>query len=121
MTSLSANFTQGQATFAFRDVIDHCVSRQGSSSYAINWIQESCVFKNQTLKLKREINSRHFDVTELALRARLQERFPKGTRNQSERMKLTDMPLSALQVLKFFQISCSSIHVTLIPHIVFSH
>ena len=83
MTSLSANFTQGQATFAFRDVIDHCVSRRGSSSYAINWIQESCVFKNQTLKLKREISSRHFDVTELALRARLQERFPKGTRNKS--------------------------------------
>jgi hypothetical protein len=27
------------------------------------------------------IYSRHFDVTELALRARLQERFPKGTRN----------------------------------------
>jgi len=46
-----------------------------------NWIHESCVFKNQTLKLKREISSCHFDVTELALRARLQEQFPKGTRN----------------------------------------
>jgi hypothetical protein len=39
-------------------------------------------FKNQTLKLKREISSHHFDVTELALHARLQERFPKGTCNQ---------------------------------------
>jgi len=65
MTSLFANFAQGQATFAFRDIIDHCVSH------------ESCVLKNQTLKLKREISSHHFDVTELALRARLQERFPK--------------------------------------------
>ena len=75
MTSLFANFAQGQATFAFRDIIDHCVSRRG-------WIHESCVLKNQTLKLKREISSRHFDVTELALRAGLQERFPKGTRNR---------------------------------------
>jgi hypothetical protein len=72
MTSLFANFTQGQATLAFRDVINHCESRRGSSGYTI---------ENQTLKLKREISSRHFDVTELALRARLQERFPKGTRN----------------------------------------
>jgi hypothetical protein len=81
MMSLFSNFAQGLATFAFRDVIDHCVSRRGSSGYAINWIDESCVFENQTLKLKREISSHHFDVTELALRARLQERFPKGTRN----------------------------------------
>jgi len=56
MTSLFANFAQGQATFAFRDII---VSRRG-------WIHESCVLKNQTLKLKREISSCHFDVTELA-------------------------------------------------------
>jgi hypothetical protein len=37
---------EGLATFAFRDVIDHCVGRRGSSGYAINWIDE-----NQTLKL----------------------------------------------------------------------
>ena len=78
MTSLFANFAQDQAALSFRDVIDQLCS----SGHAIIWIHESCVFKNQTLKLKREINSRHFDVTELALHARLQEQFPKGTRNQ---------------------------------------
>jgi len=60
----------------------------GTSSIVLvgsrNHCHESCVFKNQTLKLKREINSHHFDVTELALRTRLQERFPKGTRNLTD-------------------------------------
>jgi hypothetical protein len=45
MMSLFANFAQGLATFAFRDVIDHCVSRRGLWGYAINWIDESCVLK----------------------------------------------------------------------------
>jgi len=78
MTSLFANFAQDQAALSFRDVIDQlCLSGHAITANQL----ESCVFKNQTLKLKREINSRHFDVTELVLRARLQERFPKGTRN----------------------------------------
>jgi len=43
---------------------------------------ESRIWKNQTLKLKRKVSLCHFDVTELALHAQLQEQFPKGHKLQ---------------------------------------